>query len=202
MTRVVPRVGLPMLTDDDYGDLRSEIAALRREIAMLRIANTELERVVVRDTLTPLFNRRHFISSVNDRISRVSRYGGQSVIMFVDVDNMKRINDQHGHAAGDFALMHVAAIISGAVRSTDVAARLGGDEFALILDEIDEAGALRKMAVLDMMVRETPCQFGADELGISASFGCTPILDGDTEFTIMARADQAMYANKRHRRAR
>lgn len=200
MTRVASHVGLPEMTDDYKGESQSEIAALRREIAMLRMANAELERVVVRDTLTPLFNRRHFISSINDRISRIGRYGGQSVIMFIDVDDMKGINDKHGHAAGDFALLHIAGIIAGAVRSTDVAARLGGDEFALILDEIDQAQAEQKMLALDAMVRESPCLFGADELSISASFGCTPIVAGDTESSILARADEAMYTNKRQRR--
>lgn len=200
MTRVASHVGLPAMTDADIGESQSEIAALRREIAMLRMANAELERVVVRDTLTPLFNRRHFISTINDRISRIGRYGGQSVIMFIDVDDMKGINDKHGHAAGDFALLHIAGIIAGAVRSTDVAARLGGDEFALILDEIDQAQAEQKMLALDTMVRESPCLFGTDELRISASFGCTPIVAGDTESSILSRADEAMYANKRQRR--
>lgn len=202
MTRVASQVGLPVMTDEVIGELKSEIAALRKEIAMLQIANTELERVVVRDTLTPLYNRRHFISSIADRISRVSRYGAQSVIMFIDVDNMKGINDRHGHAAGDFALMHIAGIIGSAVRLTDVAARVGGDEFALILDEIDPAQAEQKMNALDILVRETPCVFGTDALSISASFGFTPILADDTEFTIMARADESMYANKRDRRTR
>jgi diguanylate cyclase (GGDEF)-like protein len=200
VTRVVAQVGLPVMTDDVVGEMKSEIAALRKEIAMLRIANSELERVVVRDTLTPLFNRRHFISSIADRISRVSRYGMHSVIMFIDVDNMKGINDAHGHAAGDYALMHIAGIIGSAVRSTDVAARVGGDEFALILDEIDTAQAEQKMVALDSLVRETPCLFGEAALKISASFGYTPVNGDDTEFSIMARADEAMYANKRLRR--
>jgi diguanylate cyclase (GGDEF)-like protein len=200
VTRVVAQVGLPVMTDDVVGEMKSEIAALRKEIAVLRIANSELERVVVRDTLTPLFNRRHFISSIADRIGRVSRYGMHSVIMFIDVDNMKGINDAHGHAAGDFALMHIAGIIGSAVRSTDVAARIGGDEFALILDEIDTAQAEQKMIALDRLVRETPCLFGEAALKISASFGYTPVNADDTEFSIMARADEAMYANKRLRR--
>lgn len=201
MARVSSQVGLPMMTDDVVDEMKKQIAALRKEVALLRIANSELERVVVRDTLTPLYNRRHFISSVADRISRVSRYGSHSVIMFIDVDNMKIVNDRYGHAAGDFALMHVAGIIGGAVRSTDVAARVGGDEFALILDEIDHDQAEQKMQVLDALVRETPCQFGEERLPISASFGCTPITADDTEFSIMARADEAMYVNKRRRQS-
>jgi diguanylate cyclase (GGDEF)-like protein len=202
MATVAPQVGLPVMTDDIVGELRNEIAALRKELAMLRIANTELERVVVRDTLTPLYNRRHFMSCIADRISRVSRYGTHSVIMFIDVDNMKGINDQYGHAAGDFALMHIAGIIGSAVRSTDVAARVGGDEFALILDEIDPTQAEQKMTALDALVRETPCLFGDDPLPISASFGHTPVQGDDTEFSIMARADESMYANKRNRQVR
>src|SRR3546814_8483487 len=76
---------------------------LKRELMMLRIANSELERVVERDTLTPLYNRRYFINAVNDRLKRLGRYGTRSILVFADVDGLKRISDTHGHNAGDYA---------------------------------------------------------------------------------------------------
>lgn len=181
--------------------MRDQLCALERENASLRIANAELERIVVRDTLTPLFNRRHFITCLNERIERVGRYDLKAAVMFVDVDNMKGINDQFGHAAGDFALVHTAQLIVGSIRSTDVAARIGGDEFALIIDQITPDHALRKMHALDRIIRESTCRYGDTELPIAASMGCTAILAEDTEFKVIARADSAMYDTKRERRA-
>lgn len=180
--------------------MRDQLAALERENASLRIANAELERIVVRDTLTPLFNRRHFITCLHERISRVGRYGLKAAVMFVDVDNMKGINDDYGHAAGDFALVHTAQLIVGAIRATDVAARIGGDEFALIVDSIAPDQALRKMQSLDRTIRESVCRYGDNILPITASMGCTAIDADDTEFKVIARADSAMYRHKRERR--
>lgn len=164
---------------------------------MLRLVNAELERVVVRDTLTPLYNRRYYISALNDRISRASRYGAEAVAIIIDVNHMKRINDAHGHPAGDFALMHLAKLLSQSTRSTDVAARIGGDEFALILDGMNAHRAATKVTSLQWLIQETPCLFGDTELQVSASFGYTAILADDSDATIIARADDAMYEQKR-----
>ncbi len=181
-------------------NVEDELRMLRKEVAMLRLVNAELERVVVRDTLTPLYNRRYYISALNERISRVSRYEAESVAIIVDVDHMKKINDAHGHLAGDFALMHCAQLLSGAIRTCDVAARIGGDEFALILDGLGEDQAREKVAALETMIRATPCVFGDVTLPVSASFGCTAIRAEDSDTGIIARADGTMYEQKRLRR--
>lgn len=181
-------------------ELEEELRALRTEVTMLRLANAELERVVVRDTLTPLYNRRYYISALNDRISRASRYDAQTVAILIDVNNMKRINDAYGHPAGDFALIHLAKLLSQSIRSTDVAARIGGDEFALILDGMDAEQAMAKIASLEWLIEGTPCLFGDVSLPVGASFGFTAILPQDTDATVIARADEAMYEHKRIRR--
>lgn len=184
----------------DAVDMERELAALRKEVAMLQLVNAELERVVVRDTLTPLYNRRYCITAINDRINRASRYDARAVAIIVDIDHMKKINDAHGHPAGDFALMHLAELLSNAIRSSDVAARIGGDEFALILDEMTDRQAAAKVASLQALIAATPCLFGGTRLPVSASFGWTAIRPGDSDVTIIARADEAMYAQKRLRR--
>ncbi|HEX7852993.1 MAG TPA: GGDEF domain-containing protein [Sphingobium sp.] len=198
--RTVSCAGSPVATVLDRQDLEDELQALRKEVAMLRLVNAELERVVVRDTLTPLYNRRYYISALNDRIHRSSRHGAEAVAIIIDVNHMKRINDVHGHPAGDYALMHVAKLLSQAIRSTDIAARIGGDEFALILDGMNADRGAAKIASLEWLIQETPCLFGDAELPISASFGCTPISADDSDATIIARADEAMYEQKRIRR--
>lgn len=164
---------------------------------MLRLANEELERLVVRDTLTPLFNRRHFITCLAERLSRLERYGIASALVFIDVNGMKAINDTFGHSAGDQALNHVARLLISAIRSTDVAARVGGDEFALLLDGLDEEAAQEKAAILSSLIADTECRFNEERLPLTASFGCTGLRNGDSDFAAIARADMAMYAAKR-----
>ncbi|MBO9581437.1 MAG: GGDEF domain-containing protein [Sphingobium sp.] len=181
----------------DTSALEQEVVALRKELRLLRLANEELERLVVRDTLTPLYNRRHFITCLIERLNRLGRYGTAAALVFIDVDGMKAINDTFGHSAGDYALNHVAHLLIGAVRSTDIAARVGGDEFALLLDGLDEASALNKAEHLSKLISSTECHFGDHILPLSASFGCTALRGGDSDFAAIARADMAMYAAKR-----
>ena len=183
--------------NDDLPALEQEVIALRKELRLLQLANEELERLVVRDTLTPLFNRRHFITCLSERLNRLDRYGTQSALVFIDVDGMKQINDSFGHRAGDFALLHIARLLAASVRATDIAARVGGDEFALLLDGVAEEAACDKARQLAHMIEQTECRFGDHLLPLSASFGCTALRAGDSDFAAIARADMAMYAAKR-----
>lgn len=191
------------VTRDDIGGdvsaLEDEVIALRRELRALQLANEELERLVVRDTLTPLFNRRHFVGCLTERLSRLDRYGAEAALLFIDVDGLKQINDKFGHSAGDYALLHIARLLAASVRSTDIAARIGGDEFALLLDGVTDEGANEKCRQLAAQISETECYFGEARLPLSASFGCTDLRPGDSDFAAIARADMAMYASKRRR---
>lgn len=182
--------------------LETQIVALRRELLTLRIANSELERVVERDTLTPLYNRRYFINALNEHLKRLERYGTRSVLVFVDVDGLKTVNDTHGHGAGDFALIHVAELLSSNIRTTDIVARIGGDEYAIVLEELSKEEAQAKVASLKEAIAGTPCEFNGERLVLGASFGMAVMMLSDTEETLMARADADMYANKRNSRMR
>ncbi|WP_246351926.1 GGDEF domain-containing protein [Sphingobium subterraneum] len=181
----------------DIAELQREIAGLHRELRLLRMANAELERVAILDTLTPLHNRRFFLGALNDRILRRTRYQSQAAVLFIDINRMKFINDAYGHAAGDFALVYAAQIIAAQIRSTDVAARIGGDEFALILEEADEVQARLKADQLDELLRESRCAYGDILLPVSASIGVTIIRENDREDAVIERADADMYARKR-----
>lgn len=197
MARATAR-GVPRDSESEsIAALEQEIMALRKEVRLLQLANEELERLVVRDTLTPLFNRRHFINSLAERIHRLERYGTGSALVFIDVDGMKRINDSFGHSAGDHALNHIARLLMASIRSTDIAARVGGDEFALLLDSVGEEAASDKASQLASLISGTECHFEGARLPLAASFGCTALRLGDSDFAAIARADMAMYAAKR-----
>lgn len=187
--------------DSRFDEMQRELSDLRREVRLLRIANGELERIVVRDTLTPLYNRRFFLTALNDRMARLARYGDSALLIFVDVDALKQVNDRHGHTAGDYALCHIAQQLAANIRSTDVAARLGGDEFALLLDGVDEATGRDKIAELDAAIANARCNFGGTELPVFASFGLARVEADISDETIIARADADMYQTKRARRA-
>src|SRR3546814_11683555 len=95
-------------SEDQLRALRRERDALRRENRVLKIAVAELERVSERDTLTPLFNRRYFLTAIHHRMARFERHAERAAVVFIDVNQLKYINDSFGHAAGDFALMEIA----------------------------------------------------------------------------------------------
>lgn len=178
-------------------ELQSEIARLHRELRLLRMANLELERVAIMDTLTPLYNRRYFISALNERIVRRTRYDTKCSVLFIDINKLKYINDVHGHAAGDFAIVHAAQILAAQIRTSDVAARIGGDEFAIILEEVDGLRARSKAAQLEKALRDSVCAYGDVILPMSASIGLTAIEMHDREDAVIERADADMYARKR-----
>ena len=82
-------------------------------------------------------------------IDRVSRYGEQAAMLFVDLDGLKMINDSFGHRAGDEALIQVAGLLVGGVRKSDVVARIGGDEFGILLEHADETARARDRGAAD-----------------------------------------------------
>lgn len=182
--------------EDQLRDIRRERDALRRENRVLKIAVAELERVSERDTLTPLFNRRYFLTAIHHRMARFERHAERAAVVFVDVNQLKLINDSFGHAAGDFALMEIAKRLAESIRATDVAARIGGDEFGLILDQSSEDGARAQIARLGDVLTAAPAEYDGHQIALSACFGIAMLQSGMTESDILAAADRDMYRNK------
>ena len=185
------------LSDGETAGLRQEIARLKRENRALSIALAEMERVAERDMLTPLFNRRYFLSALHQRIARVDRYADRVVLIYVDVDGLKSINDRFGHAAGDFALIETANRLSSAMRDGDVLARIGGDEFGILLDQIDANEARGKMRRFAATISDDPVDYDGNRIALSATFGMTMITPGAAAEELIGRAESAMYRAKR-----
>lgn len=192
------------LTDDIVAEsiqdqlriVRRERDVLRRENRVLKIAVAELERVSERDTLTPLYNRRYFLTAIHQRIAQFERTRKGAAIVYADVNQLKAINDNLGHAAGDFALMEIANRLAASIRATDVAARIGGDEFGLILDQSSEEGARAQIGRLGLILSSSPAQFGDQAIDLSACFGVAMLSADMTESDILAAADRDMYRAK------
>jgi diguanylate cyclase (GGDEF)-like protein len=125
------------------------------------------------------------------------RYKVPASIVYFDVNNMKQINDEYGHPAGDAALRHIATVLRDNIRSSDVAGRLGGDEFGVILAQTDESQARAKAAALAEAIRARHLHWGAHVISVSAAYGVYAFAGTDDPQHAIEAADQAMYQQKR-----
>ncbi|MBA3712228.1 MAG: GGDEF domain-containing protein [Pyrinomonadaceae bacterium] len=177
------------------------LAALAHPLAAA-LANSqriaEAERLSLTDDLTKLNNARFLRQYLISEIKRARRYGSSVSALFLDLDNFKQINDQHGHLVGSHVLMETAAVILASVRDTDMVARYGGDEFVAILPETP----LEQAARVAERVRERIAGHfftggGGLQLRLTASFGIATFPQhAQSPQQLIASADAAMYDAK------
>ena len=178
----------------------------QRRYALLAHQNTlrgmmrQLEDLAATDELTGLYNRRYFLRLAEGELGNLTP-GRQHGLALVDLDHFKRINDLHGHAAGDRVLQTFAALARACLREGDVLARYGGEEFVLLLLDVE----IDQIAVCCERLREAFAS--AKPLGVplselSLSIGMTRLQHNDTLDQALQRADQALYRAKRNGRNR
>jgi diguanylate cyclase (GGDEF)-like protein len=150
------------------------------------------------DPLTGLFNRTYFFTAVDREIARSARSNRGFCLLMMDLDELKAINDRHGHYFGDRVLSGVGEVIRSGVRKIDTAARYGGDEFVVLLPETDPTGAyvLAEKVRIDVTELGIPVSGRLIEASISVGVVSYPD-DGRTSDELLISADQAMYASKR-----
>ena len=170
---------------------------LLAENARLKEQLREMEDRAHHDVLTGLPNRRFFIEGLKLRILRCQRYGDQTALLFLDVDGLKQVNDDHGHQAGDMLLIKFAEILADNIRASDMVARLGGDEFAILLDNMGEAEVAIKISALLGLIEKASVAFDGKSLKLSAAIGHCFVGPDDNVDDLMSRADAAMYEQKR-----
>jgi diguanylate cyclase (GGDEF)-like protein len=155
-----------------------------------------LEEAAYIDTLTGLYNRRHFSEIAAPIIERARRTGTPYYFMMVDIDDFKDVNDVHGHLAGDAVLRGVAQTMKQTVRPYDILARWGGEEFMLIITDIDEPGVLNLSERIRREVAAYACEYMGKVIGVTISAGLARNADecGITDLTL--RADEALYTAK------
>lgn len=177
--------------------LMQEVDTLRRELERSKQRLLNLEKLADQDSLTPVINRRAFVRELSRVISYAQRYDAVSSLIYFDVNGFKAINDTHGHACGDAALMHVVDILMSNVRDTDVVGRLGGDEFGVILAQADERHAREKAAQLAAAVGSKPLEWEGQKIAIEVAYGVYNFKPGENATEALAAADRAMYAHKK-----
>lgn len=163
----------------------------------LEIENHRLYELSVTDGLTQLFNRRYFLRKLEDEIGRAERVGEPLALCIADLDRFKRINDEHGHPAGDEVLVAVARRFRQKLRAYDIAARYGGDEFAFLFLDAGRHKIQGISSRLGDSLREK-LETGAGSFDVSASLGFSVYPeDGDDAKSLLAAADEALYRAKR-----
>jgi diguanylate cyclase (GGDEF)-like protein len=179
--------------------LMGEVERLKRETDATRKKLLDTERAANQDMLLPILNRRAFVREIARFAAFAERYGTPAVLVYLDLDGFKRVNDLHGHAAGDAALHHFAGLLTSHVRGTDVVGRLGGDEFGIVLAHATLEQAQAKSEILIATLRDNPPRWQGKAIALSFSYGAYELRAGENADTAIANADQAMYASKRAR---
>lgn len=185
------------VTHDELQDLRERTEAKRAQVVQLQ---EELDRARAQarhDPLTGSLNRKGLDEAMEREIARARRLGSPLCVALLDVDNFKSLNDRIGHAGGDAALVHLAAVTRDVMRPQDLLARYGGEEFVIVLpDTAAESG----VAAMTRLQRELTTRFflqGAEKVLITFSAGVAQLNGTESSADAISRADQAMYLAKR-----
>jgi diguanylate cyclase (GGDEF)-like protein len=190
----------PRVRDAIMG-LMQEVDSLRRELTQTRARLEDVEKKADQDGMLPLLNRRAFVRELTRYIAFTGRYNTPASLIYFDLNHLKRTNDTHGHAAGDAVLSHFADVLQAHVRDSDCVGRLGGDEFGVLLSHANQEQALKKADILAAALENSPTNWNGHAIPISFAYGAFELKAGDNPDTAMARADQAMYAQKKSQRA-
>lgn len=171
--------------------------ALHTAIDVRRTTLLELENVT--DPLTGIFNRRYLDRRLRDEVLRARRYGAPLSLVFLDIDHFKRINDAHGHAAGDQILTELSTLLAGALRETDVLTRYGGEEFVLLIPHTSLEGATEIAERLLRTIEDHPFNLLRifTTLRITCSAGVASLAEcaGSPE-DLLQMADERLYRAK------
>lgn len=170
-------------------------------------AEQAMQQLAMTDGLTGLLNRRAFMERAGQAMANARRHRQSFALLMLDIDHFKRINDTHGHAAGDAALVQVCDLVRERLRNQDAFGRYGGEEFCILLPETDEEGAFVLAEALRQSIAETPLRLADTQQSITVSIGisvchakcadCTDEVD-----RILNEADRALYLSKKQGRNR
>ncbi len=186
----------------DPGELIARVKAhLRIKLLQdaLKRTNEQLIELSIRDVLTGVFNRRHFMELLEKEFDRTGRYGSKLAFLMIDMDRFKSINDNYGHITGDMVLTEVAKVFLKGLRKNDVVGRYGGEEFAMILPGNDMNGARivaeRYRRVIENMNIQTPSTTIKLSVTIGCSFAPHPSIKSIND--LINSADDALYRGKK-----
>ena len=196
------QVALQLLRQAGYIDATRDAEGSR---AWLQTIIDRLCELSLRDGLTGLANARHFTAALDQEVNRVSRAGEVALLLLIDIDHFKTINDQYGHPAGDQALRAVADILTRHLRPMDTAARYGGDEFAIILPNCrPDAGRVIAERIREQVEQTAIAIEHTAVLRVTASIGVAHVSPWSSLLAkdVLEKADRELYRAKAEGRNR
>jgi len=175
-----------------------EQCTLTKELAALKSEFQALSELVRTDTLTSLYNYRHFTVAIEQEMERSRRTGQPTALIMADIDYFKKVNDNWGHEVGNQALVLVASCLRNAIRKLDVACRYGGEEFAIIMPSTDMMTSVQVAQRLRQTIEQTPLYIDNQSLSLTISLGVGLYVGhpSDTADTLVKRADKQLYKAK------
>ncbi len=196
-------------SDADSAQSNAELMAMRGRLEELesesKTARKQMEQqrcLAMTDSLTSLPNRRALDERMEHEFAQWQRYKSHLSVALMDIDFFKKVNDTHGHAGGDQALMLIGNIISNRVRQVDFAARFGGEEFAILMSSTTIEQAARLLEHLRRFIEECGFNYQGQHVRITMSIGLTEARAGDDPNSALERADAALYKAKQTGRNR
>jgi len=185
--------------DRDGNGTTNGFFAMTFDITRLKLAEQQLEREARFDALTGVANRRHFEERLALAIARGRRQPVALAVLYLDIDHLKQINDQHGHAVGDIVIREFATRLVASVRDGDLVARLGGDEFVVLSEHLEAEQAIEaaeRAAAAVIAAMAMPVSAGTVMVRISTSIGIAATHAVSNAESLIAEADRALYAAK------
>jgi diguanylate cyclase (GGDEF)-like protein len=158
----------------------------------------EIYRLTIIDGMTGVHNKRYFLEFLDRELARSARHARPLSLTMIDIDHFKKVNDEMGHLAGDYALRELTACIRDAVRKEELLARYGGEEFALVLPETTNQGAVQMAGRLRELIAARPLIFEDKPFSITVSLGVVTT-EGDESMTpteLIRLADEKLYEAK------
>jgi diguanylate cyclase len=159
-------------------------------------AETRLRELATRDAMSGLWNRRHLLTLAHAEMARAKRSGYPLVVVLADIDHFKRVNDRHGHDAGDRVIEYVSRMLREHLRAGDLVGRWGGEEFIAVLPSCDTMAAHQLCERLRQRIADTPCQVNGVPIKVTMSFGVHPLLLDSLFEQAVKQADEALYKAK------
>ena len=179
------------------------VSVTARDVTQRKLIEAQLRSRAENDVLTGLPNRTLFFERLEQKLAKARKQRSGVAVLFLDVDHFKRVNDTHGHAAGDAVLIEFARRLRNSVRAPDIVARLSGDEFAIMVGELDDIGQVERVAAHIVDALAAPFEFEDKRLSISASIGIGFSAHGlESAQSLVARADRKLYQAKAAGRGR
>ena len=198
--KALVRRAAPAARPPSEADAKAEIRRLKMQLARANARIEALQAAAETDFLLGIPNRRGFERELGRAISYIQRYQASGALIVLDVDRLKPINDNFGHAAGDEVLKAIVAVLSQRIRSSDVIGRLGGDEFALLLWNLSETDAHAKAAAFEQDIDRLSFTFAGKTVAAGVSAGVAILGPHSEAAKALAEADRAMYVRKAQRR--